>query len=109
MAATTDLFRRAGDDAVELSVHAQPGAGRSQVAGRHGTALKVRVAAPPERGRANEAVGDLLATTFGLPRRSVVLVAGETSRSKRFRLEGVDPDTFAVRLAAVLDEASRVR
>ncbi len=100
-----ELFRAVADDAVELAVHAQPGAGRTQVVGRHGDALKVRVAAPPERGRANEAVAALLVESFGLTTKQVTLVAGETSRSKRFRLDGVEPDAVAKRLDDLLDPA----
>ncbi len=98
----TDLFTAVGDDAVELAVHASPGAGRTQVVGRHGDALKVRVAAPPERGRANEALAALLAEAFGVGAKDVTLVGGETSRSKRFRLV-VDPAAFEERLDQVLD------
>jgi uncharacterized protein (TIGR00251 family) len=79
---------------VSLGVHVQPGAGRSAVVGRHGDALKVRVAAAPEGGRANEATAALLAETFGVKPSAVELVAGATSRSKRFRVSGVDVDEF---------------
>lgn len=79
---------------IVLSVHVQPGAGRSAVVGRHGAALKVRVGAPPEGGRANEATGSLLSETFGVKPSAVELVGGATSRSKQFRLAGVDPDEF---------------
>ncbi len=79
---------------VVLAVHVQPGAGRSAIVGRHGTALKVRVGAPPEGGRANEATGALLADTFGVKPSAVELVAGATSRSKQFRIQGVDPEEF---------------
>lgn len=82
------------DDVVTLRVQVAPGAGRSAVVGRHGDALKLRVAAPPTQGRANDAAGALLAETFGLKARQVELVAGETSRSKRFRLSGVDVEEF---------------
>lgn len=94
----TGLYRAVADDAVELAVHAQPGAGRTEVVGRHGDALKVRVAAPPELGRANEALATVLAESFGVAPTKVHLVAGQTSRAKRFRLEGVEPDAFADRL-----------
>ncbi|MGH9264952.1 MAG: DUF167 domain-containing protein [Acidimicrobiales bacterium] len=93
-----DLFRTEGDDAVVLHVHVQPAAGRSAVVGRHGAALKVRVAAAPEGGRANEACADLLAETFGLKRAQVELVGGPSSRAKQFKLSGVEIDAFRTRL-----------
>ena len=93
-----DLYRVDGDDAAVLHVHVQPGAGRSAVVGRHGAALKIRVAAPPEGGRANEACADLLAETFGLKRPQVELVSGSSSRAKQFKLTGVDLDAFRTRL-----------
>ena len=95
-AGVEELYQEAGDDVVVLNVHVQPGAGRTAVVGRHGTALKVRVAAPPERGRANEACAALLAATFGPAR--VELVGGASSRSKRYRLAGVDAEDFRRRL-----------
>jgi uncharacterized protein len=78
--------------AIVLRVHVNPGAGRTAVVGRHGDALKLRVAAPPKGGRANEAVAGLLATTLGVARDKVSLTSGATSRSKRFRVEEVDLD-----------------
>ena len=99
----SDLYTAVGDDAVELAVHASPGAGRTQVVGRHGDALKVRVAAPPEKGRANEALVAVLAEAFGVAAKDVTLVSGEASRSKRFRLAGVEPPEFEERLEQVLD------
>lgn len=97
-----DLFDLAGDGAVVLRLHVQPGAGRSAVVGRHGAALKVRVAAPPEGGRANEACRALLAETFGVAADDVVLASGPTSRLKRFRIAGIEPDRFRRRLTEVL-------
>ncbi len=76
-------------------MHVQPGAGRSAVVGRHGAALKVRVAALPVGGRANDACVELLAETFGLRAGQVELVGGQTSRSKTFGVSGVDVDGFA--------------
>ncbi|MDP8937909.1 MAG: DUF167 domain-containing protein [Actinomycetota bacterium] len=83
-----------GTPAVVLRVHVQPGAGRSAVVGRHGTALKVRVAAPPVGGRANDACAELLADAFGVRPAQVELVGGRTSRAKQFRISGIDVDDF---------------
>lgn len=100
-----DLFRADGDDAVVLHVHVQPGAGRSAVVGRHGAALKVRVAAAPEGGRANTATAELLAETFGLKAAQVELAEGPRSRAKQFRLTGVDLDAFRAQLERVAASA----
>lgn len=85
-----DVIERDDPDAEDveifLRVHVQPGAGRSAVVGRHGDAVKIKVAAPPEGGRANEAVTELLASSLGLPASQVTLVSGASSRSKRFRV-----------------------
>jgi uncharacterized protein (TIGR00251 family) len=96
-----DLYRADGDDAVVLHVHAQPGAGRASVVGRHGAALKIRVAAAPEGGRANEACAELLAETFGITRAQVELVSGPSSRSKQFKLTGLDLEGFRLQLERV--------
>jgi hypothetical protein len=100
-----DLFRIDGDDVVVLHVHVQPGAGRSAVVGRHGAALKVRVAAAPEGGRANTASAELLAETFGLKSAQVELVEGPSSRAKQFKLSGVDLDAFRTQLERVAASA----
>ncbi len=97
-----DLFTTKGDDAVVLHVHVQPGAGRSAVVGRHGTALKVRVAAPPVGGRGNVACAELLAEEFGLKTAQVELIGGDTSRSKTFTLSGLDVEEFRRHLEHVV-------
>jgi len=96
-----DLFT-ADETGVVVSVLAAPGAGRSEVVGRQGDAVKIRVAAAPEKGRANDALAELLAHHFGLPAGAVTLVSGQASRAKRFRLEGVDSDRAADRLEQML-------
>jgi uncharacterized protein YggU (UPF0235/DUF167 family) len=68
--------------------------------GRHGSGWKVRVAAPPENGRANEAVVALLAETLAVPRRNISLVAGHGGRDKLVDLAGIAPDETERRLAA---------
>jgi uncharacterized protein (TIGR00251 family) len=81
-----------------LRLRVSPGAGRSAVVGRHGDGWKVRVAAAPERGRANEALVDLLTETLSLPRADVRLVSGSSSRDKIVELAGLDPDEIDDRL-----------
>ena len=67
---------------MKLKVKVVPGASRSGVAGWLGETLKVRVSAPPERGRANAAVEQVLATALDLPRDRVRIVAGASSPRK---------------------------
>jgi len=74
------------DGAIELELHVQPGAKRTEVAGLHGEALKVRLAAPPVEGKANAALIAFLAETFGVAQRNVTIVRGEASRRKRVRV-----------------------
>jgi uncharacterized protein (TIGR00251 family) len=96
-----------GDDAVVLDVHVQPAGGRTAVVGRHGAALKVKVAAPPEGGRANEACAAFLAETFGAAPAEVELVSGAKSRAKRFRLSGLDLEEFRRRLEQAVADGGR--
>ena len=91
-----------GENDVVIAVHAQPGAGRTELVGRHGDALKIRVAVPPERGKANEALAAALADAFGVKAAEVTIVSGETSRTKRFKVAGVDLETAEGVLAPVL-------
>jgi uncharacterized protein len=87
-------YRRNADGSLVLAIHAQPGAKRTGVAGVHGEALKVRVAAPPLEDRANDALIEFLAERFDVPKRNVTLVSGHKSRDKRFAIAGatLDPD-----------------
>ncbi len=99
MASDAAIWLRPDGDGVVLSLHIQPGAKRTEVAGLHGDALKIRLAAPPVDGKANEALIAFLAKTLGVPKARVELVAGQTSRAKRVRVTGVDPTTARVRLS----------
>jgi uncharacterized protein (TIGR00251 family) len=101
----SDLFE-VRDGYVVVDVHVQPGAGRTAVVGRHGTALKLRVAAPPADGRANAATCALLARTLGVKDAAVSLVSGASSRTKRVRIDGVDGSTTAGALRAAMEESA---
>ena len=95
------------DGTVVLRVHAQPGAGRSAVIGRYGDAVKIRVAAPPVDGRANAALAELLARELGLDRAAVELMSGDKSRSKRYRLGGLEPEGAEDAIERLLAQAGR--
>lgn len=83
-----------------LRLRVAPRARRSAVVGRHGDAWKVRVAAAPEDGRANDALVELLSTTLDVPRNRVQLVSGAAARDKIVELAGVSPDEVDRRLDA---------
>ena len=79
-------WRREADGSLLVRVHAQPGARRTEVAGLHGDALKIRVTAPALEDRANAALVEVLAAHFKVPVKNVTLVSGAKSREKRFRI-----------------------
>jgi uncharacterized protein (TIGR00251 family) len=81
-------WRRIDGDALVLSLHVQPGAAHTVVAGLHGAALKIRLAAPPVDGRANDALQRFLADAFDVPLRAVTLLRGASSRQKLVRIVG---------------------
>lgn len=81
-----------------LAVWVQPRAAREGVVGVREGALHVRVAAPPEDGRANEAVRQLLAAALGVRRQDVQLLAGERARRKRVLVAGLSPEELRRRL-----------
>ena len=79
---------REGGGVVRFAVHVQPRASRSEIVGLHGDALKVRLAAPPVDGAANEALVALLAEALAVGRRAVRIVSGASSRAKTVEIEG---------------------
>ena len=83
-----------------LRVRVSPGERTTEVVGRHGEAWKLRVAAPPAGGKANEAVLGLLAKILAVPRARVALVAGHSRRDKVVGLVGIDPAETDRRLAS---------
>lgn len=75
-----------------LDVKVSPKASRNAVTGWMGEVLKISVTAAPERGKANDAVEQLLADALGLPRSAVTVVAGHTSKLKRVQIVGLTAD-----------------
>jgi uncharacterized protein (TIGR00251 family) len=90
-----DWYRRDGEN-ITLTLHVQPGAKRSEIAGLHGDALKIRLAAPPIEGRANEELLKFIAKLFDVPLRQVELKRGEQSRHKVILVQHsrVEPDSI---------------
>jgi len=78
---------------VRFTVRVQPRASRSEVAGVHGEALKVRLTAPPVDGAANAALIELLADLLAVSRTAVRIVAGEHARGKVVEVVGVDAES----------------
>ncbi len=82
-----------------LRVRVVPRASRGGIAGTHGAALRVRVAAPPVEGKANRELVATLAEALGLRPRDLEVVAGLRGRDKVVRIAGLDPAEVAVRLS----------
>lgn len=85
----TFLREQADSASVSLSVHVQPKASRTRIAGLHGEALKLCITSPPVDGKANAAVIRFFAKLFKIPRAAVTIASGEASRDKRIILAGV--------------------
>lgn len=84
-----EIISADGADAAIIRVKAVPGARRDEIAGPLGDRLKVRVAAPPEAGKANLAICALLAHALGVRPRDVEVISGPASAEKTFRVSGV--------------------
>lgn len=90
-------MRDTADGAI-LSVHVQPKAASTGCAGLHGDALKIRVAAPPSDGAANDELRRFLARRCHVPLGAVELVAGAGSRQKRLMIRGVTAEQLRLLL-----------
>lgn len=92
------MWLRADGDSVVLTLHIQPGAKKTEVAGPHGEALKIRLAAPPVDGKANAELIRFLAAILHVPRKSVELLSGDSARAKRLRVNGISLDAARTQL-----------
>lgn len=73
---------------MELRIHCQPRASKTEIVGLHGDALKVRLAAPPVEGQANTELCQFLAQYFGVLRQEVQILSGKGARQKRVLIKG---------------------
>lgn len=73
---------RVGNRGITLTLHIQPGAKKTEIAGLYGDALKIRLAAPPVDGKANAALIGFLAERLGVAKTAISLKSGQTSRRK---------------------------
>jgi uncharacterized protein (TIGR00251 family) len=92
-----DLIERTASG-VRLRLHVQPRASRSELGGRHGDAIKVRLTAPPVDGAANQALLRFLAAQLEVPLSALSLVAGASGRSKVVAVEAITPEIASRRL-----------
>ncbi|HEX9729356.1 MAG TPA: DUF167 domain-containing protein [Gemmatimonadales bacterium] len=83
-----------------MAIYVQPRAARTEVAGRHGDALKIRVKAPPVDGAANDELVRFLAKRLGVSRGAVQIIAGATGRAKRVAVDGMSAADIQRRLLA---------
>jgi len=88
---------------VRINVRVSPGSPRTAVVGSYRDGWKLRVAAPPESGKANDAVLRLLAKVLSLPVQRVEIVAGRTSRNKIVEVDGLSRDAVDAALARASD------
>lgn len=92
-------------DGILLPVRAQPGARFSGIRGEHNGVLKVAVTQVAEKGKANDALLQVLAKALDLKRSQVELVSGATDRDKRFLLRDIALEDLQARIAATLTPA----
>jgi uncharacterized protein (TIGR00251 family) len=101
-AVSAALYDITADGDVVLRLHVQPGAGKTAISGTFGDALKLKVAAPPAGGRANDACVAFVADLFGVDSGSVELTHGQSSRSKRVKIKGLEREDADRLLGAAL-------
>ncbi len=95
-------FVHTSDKGVVLAIYVQPRASRNEFVGVQGDELKVRLTSPPVDGAANKLCREFVAKMLGLPRKDVVLVAGECSRHKRLLIADSNPEDIRKRLTILI-------
>lgn len=85
---------------VSITVVAQPKSSKNEVVGPFNGAIKIKIMAPPIEGRANEAIIEFLSELFRIPKRQIHLEKGDTSKHKRFLIEGITLELAKEKLKA---------
>jgi uncharacterized protein (TIGR00251 family) len=93
------------DGGVVLLVRAAPGSRENRIRGWHGNALKISVTDVPEKGKANQALAELLVKALKLRRSQLTLLSGETSRDKQFLVGEISPEELESRIATAIAAA----
>ena len=91
------------NDSVVITVKVVPGSSRTAFAGRLDNVVKVKVAAPPEKGKANSALTAFIAEHFGIKKRAVTVISGATSTIKQLRIDGIEIEQVQEKLASLLE------
>ena len=86
------------EPSARIQIHAVPGSRGTAVAGMHGSAIKIRLAAPPVEGRANEELIRFLSERLAMPKSCIHIEHGTSSRAKRVRVDGLDETEAQQRL-----------
>ena len=86
-----------------LTVKVVPGASQTKIAGLLGDALKIRVQAQPEKGKANTAVLEILAIFLGVPVHQLTICTGHTSQTKVVEIEGISDAALARKKGLTVD------
>jgi uncharacterized protein len=90
---------RESGESLEITLHVQPRARRTEIAGQFNGALKLKVMAPPVDDAANKAVIQFFASFLSIPRSRIEIISGEKSREKKIRIGGVKLADFEARIA----------
>ncbi len=90
----------ARESSITFAVRVQPRASQSKIAGEIEGSLKIKIAAPPVDGEANEELIRFLSKWFEVPKREIEIVSGETAKNKIIRIHGLTVENFETRLPA---------
>jgi uncharacterized protein (TIGR00251 family) len=86
----SDLFLKETEQGVEFRVKVVPGSSKTQLGGTLDDMLKVKIAAPPEKGKANKALIAFMAKTLSLKKKDIEIVSGKTNPVKTLRINGIN-------------------